>query len=308
MRSKSALPWLILGGLPFALVNFAIVPLTDWISPNDAAAALVYLWFGAICAEGGLHAVGCVLFTHGLVRRLVLGIGVGLTLFAAWAVGYAVDGWYRGYFPGDFWRNVRSGLLYLPLLAIAIQLPLWVVKFWFGWRVQHRVEPAGPRGGETFSIRDMFLATGAVALALTAARFAPQDEGPGQRWFLALIVIALATAAVSLIAVLPAVVATLRVRRLWWSLPITLLLQGAALFGLFIVICRIEGHSPSLRDRVGTAWMAAGFFLSLTGPLLVARGLGYRLVWGWRQPEVAAPVDERAAPTAAGMPGSKPTD
>jgi len=54
--------------------------------------------------------------------------------------------------------------------------------------------------------------------------------------------------------------------------------------------------------------MAAGFFLSLTGPLLVARGLGYRLVWGWRQPEVAAPVDERAAPTAAGMPGSKPTD
>ena len=308
MGYRAAFPWLILGGLPFVLVNFAIVPLTSWIQPDDAAAVLVYMCFGVICAEGGLHTVGCVLFTHGLVRRLVLGIGVGLPLFAAWALGYAVDGWCRGRFFWSFWRDVRGVLLYLPLLAIAIQLPLWVVKFWLGWRMQHHERNAGQTVAATFGIRDIFLATGVVALALTAARFATPSEVRSQREFLTLIVAALAAAAASLVTVLPAVVATLRARRPWFALLILLLAYGAVLLAVFVVICVSRGQTLPFRESWGMAWMAAGFFLSLTGPLLVARGLGYRLVWGWRQPEVAAPVDERAAPTAACTPGPKPTE
>ncbi len=253
------------------------------IGPNDPQAALVFMCVGAIGAQGALHAVWCVLAPVGFIKRLAVGVGTGLILFGAWALGFLVS---EKFLPPDFREIVRTGLLCLPLMAIAIQSPLWLARTCFGWRVARGGDPSRPSGGATFALRDIFIATAVVALALSAARLAvPDSVSSDDEFLLPLAITVLAAAGISLLTTLPAVVATLRARRIWLALPAALLLDVMIVVGFIEIVSAIEGSPPPWQAYVFLAYMAVSFFVCLSGVLLVARGLGFRLSWGRRKLE-----------------------
>jgi hypothetical protein len=217
----------------FAGTNFAIAPLMDWLSPHDFAAWLVFACVGAIGAQAALHAVWCVFAPTGFGKRLTVGVGSGLALFGAWSLGYAVFVYYEPYCRAEYWETIRISLLCLPLLVIAIQSPLWMARFWLGWRILHRADPFRRSGVEAFGIRDILAATGALAVALSAARIAmPPESAAAGRFPLALGIGALVAAAISLFTTLPAVAAILRARRVGLALLGTAVLDAVIGAGL----------------------------------------------------------------------------
>jgi len=239
---------------------------------------------GVIGAEGGLHAIWCVLAPVRFAKRLVIGVGVGLVLYCAWALGYAVSLSGRDHFRDYFWEYVVRGLLWLPLLAIAIQSPLWLARIWLRWRVGHRADPLPGSDDEVFQIRHLLGATAAVALALSAGRLGARDAAPSEETFFAgFVIAALVTAAISLLTTLPVVATTLRARRVLVILPALLLLDVAALLGVLAILSAIFREWPPAEIWVGFAAMGIGCFVSLAGVMLVIRGLGYRLAWGRRK-------------------------
>jgi hypothetical protein len=203
-----------------------------------------------------------------------------LVLYCAWALGYAVSVREHAYLRDDYWEYVMQGLLCLPLLAIAIQAPLWLARIWLGWRVGHRATPFRGPDVKAFQILHLLGATAAVALALSAARLGVPDDGESLAGFA---ITALVAAAISLFTTLPVVAATLRARRALLILPALLFLDVAALVAVIVTISVVSGRPPFAEIYVWLAAMAGGFFVCLTGVMLVARGLGYRLAWGRRK-------------------------
>ena len=281
-------------GLLFAVANFLVAPLMSRGGPGDPGAVWVYLCMGAIGAEGGLHAIWCVLAPVRFAKRLAIGVGVGLVLYGAWALGHAASIAGRGSLHDRYWGYVLTGLLCLPLLSIAIQSPLWLARIWLGWRVGHRANPFRGSEVEAFRIRHLLGATAVVALALSAVRLSVPDDVPSKEPFLVgFAIAALVTAAVSLFTTLPAVAATLCARRLWLTLPVLLFLDVAALLGIVVILSAVFGEWPSVEILVGLAVVVGSFFACLTGVMLVVRGLGYRLAWGRRKTTLG---DRNSAP------------
>ena len=283
LRQRSIWPFLLGGVCLFAVVNVMIGPLMELIGPNDPLAPLVYTCFGALGAQGALHAVWCVLAPVGFVKRLAVGVVTGLVLFGAWAVGLAVSGQFPTH---SRWEFVRAGLLCLPLIAIAIQSPLWLARACFGWRLARGEDPIRQSGTGTFGIRDILIATAVLALALSAARLAVPDEvSSDDEFLLPLAIAALVVAGVSLLTTPPVVVATLRARRTWLALPVALLSEFIMVLGFGLVLRVIGGYLPPRQEYLGVAFTVGGFFACLAGALLVVRRFDYRLFWGRRKPE-----------------------
>lgn len=239
---------------------------------------------GIVGAQGGLHAIWYDFASVQPVTRLGLGVGAGLGWYCAWAAGYTSQSIPR--FHGSvylFWSSVITGLLCMPLVLLAVRSPLWLARYFFRWRVLHRRDPARRSPFQSIGIRDILLATGAVAVALSAARtgitVSYHDSEPS---LLILGLYALLAAALSLFTTLPVVVATLRARRLWLALLIVLFFVLLSTVGFVAGIRGIAGEWPPRDAYLSLALMAACFFVCLTRPLLIMRWLGYRLYWGRR--------------------------
>ena len=295
VRQRSILLCSLALVLPFALVNVVVVPLGYRVGPVDPGGVWVFVCMGAIGAEAALHAIWCVLAPVGFAKRLAIGAGVGLVLFGAWAVGYAVAVSEYGGLDEYYWGYVVTALLSLPLLAIAIQSPLWLARLWLGWSVAQPGEPFRKSHAEAFRIRDLLVATGAVAAALSAARLAvPDDVSYSDRFFVGLVIGALVAAGISLLTTLPVVVATLRASRTRVALLALLGMLPLAVtitIGFTATWAAIAGSRAPTWAYVGLASMAASYLVCLAAVMLVVRGLGYRLVWGRRRAVLARPPD-----------------
>ena len=269
----------------FAVNNMALTPLEYLLGRADLE-VLFFPCVGLIGAQAGLHAIWCVLAPVGAVKRLATGIGAGLLLYGAWALGYAVEVWnWRDADAYHWWEEVASTLLCLPLLVVAVQVPLWVARWWFGWRILRRCGPSRRLPRTPIGIRDILVATGVVALVLSIARSplpgeASNGSPPGN--LIPLVTGALVAAAISLFTTLPVVVATLRARRLWLAIPTILFLDLAVMSGLVVISSAQDGRWPQQEECLFLILMLVGFSLSLIGPMLIVRRLGFRLYWGRR--------------------------
>lgn len=275
-------PFFVACLLLFGLTNFASWPLLLWVpSVGIAWFALAFACQGAIGAQMALHAVWCVLAPVGFRKRLAIGVAAGLLLFGAWSLGSAV---FTFHMPILHWEPLLTVLLCLPLLAIGAQTPLWLARFWCGWRILHEGDPFRRPGGEAFGIRDIFAATAALALALSAGQLAMLlDTVPGAG-LSRLAINALWLAGISLCITLPAVAATLHARRVWLAVSATLTFDVVLGVGyITLTTSVIPGGVPSHEVYVVEASMVAAFFLSLTGVLLGVRSRGYRLLWNRRR-------------------------
>ena len=263
----------------FALADFLVVPLMLIAGPGDVAAPLIFACFGTIGAQGGLHAIWFVLAPIAFRIRLAMAATVGLVWYLAWAVGYAVHGAMRPYQRDDFSTVVPIVFLCLPLLAIGIQAPLWLARIFYGWRILRPITAAAELGREEFGIRHIFVGMTFVGLALAAARFA--DAIPSRGGVLIPVAIAsLVACLISLLTMLPLIVATLRAQRLWLALPVTLLVDTMVLVGFVVIVTLIDGRGPPWETIFYMASVVGGFFVSVTTVMLAVRRLGYRLMWG----------------------------
>jgi hypothetical protein len=244
--------------------------------PNRAIVLALYpARIGMIGGQVAIHGVWFVFVPLPWPWRILAGAASAILLFGAYLAPSLLP---DNTVPGDI-DYLAATLLCLPLFLLAAQTPLWIMRIWFRWRIAHRDDAASGRY-EPMGIGGLLLAMAAVALALTAARMSKSMTAWRGDDITGLVVGALVIVAVSAATVLPAVLAGLRARRL----PLALGLAFAADVGVVAVYL-------ALRVILGGGWLewevfvvvpvlVAGFFVTLTAPLLIARRLGYRLLWG----------------------------
>jgi hypothetical protein len=257
------------------LVLFSIINALSNFGTNEM---LVCAVMGAIGAEGVLFSVWCVLAPTSWVVRLLSGLASAFVLFCAWCIGFAAS------VSDQPWRDWPSdaitALLWLPLLLLAVQIPLWAAKFWFRWRITDQEGGVQTEVSQSFGIRHIMAGTGTIALCLTMAKYgSDQIEGDA---FVGLAIATLFVMLISTLTTVPATVAALRSRRLFVSLPVFLTINTAILAAYIVIISAvILKEWPPLADVVpqGGA-MVLSHTACLAGPLLIGRWLGYRLRWG----------------------------
>ena len=151
---RSQAIWLFLGCVAlFAATNFLtfqlmLVPAQNMVIP----VILICVCYSSIGAQMALHAIWCVLAPLDWIKRFLVGAASGLVLYGALALGVAI---YLSHFGGladvgDMLSFV-TGLLCLPLLLLAAQTPLWIMRIWFksrlnkvyteksfGWHMKHK--------------------------------------------------------------------------------------------------------------------------------------------------------------------------
>jgi hypothetical protein len=271
------------------------------IAPAVFSGVVVFLlcaWLGAIAAQGALHAIWCVFAPVAASKRFVIGVVLALSWYGGSVLGIA-------FHVGDeieFWQGALSVLLCLPLIALGSQAPLWLARFWLRWRIVHGEDDCVSSGMTTLRIRDLMLGTAAVALALGAGRLANLEGLDTDAAFLLGLLIAVFIVAVfSAGTTLPLLIATLRARRLRFSLSV--------IFYVFLAIEILCVLGVALSFPVPDSLLAAlfvagflgavigGYLGSLLGVLLVARNLGYRLAWGRRTSPASAETESKEKAT-----------
>ncbi len=268
--------WWVLGGclLFFSLNNVAVAPLMEVISPNGPAAYVVYACMAVIGAQMALAAVWCVFAPCHLIEKIAGAVVMAAVLPTAWIAGVVLAETMNNFAHVD-WYAIRA-LMCLPLLAVAIQSPLWAAKYLLGWRIVvpwHYLEKMPDR---TFGIRDLLIAMAIGAAVLSAAQLAAPPNSSTEEFLVPVAISAVVLALVSLMTTIPVLLATMRPRRIGWSLGL-LLSYGAVLTFAAIVVFAIVTQRDTWANRIGLATMAGGFFVCLTACMLLFRALGWRL-------------------------------
>jgi len=124
----------------------------------------------------------------------------------------------------------------------------------------------------------LLLAMAAAASALAAARMSTAWRGDDS--IAGLVIGALVIVAVSAATVLPAVLAGLRARRLLLALALAFAADVGVVAVYLALRVILGGRRLEWEVFVVVPVLVAGFFVALTAPLLIARRIGYRLLWG----------------------------
>jgi hypothetical protein len=230
---------------------------------------------GCVLAQGCLLAAWLAWSDQPFWQRLARHWFVAAILYFVWAAGLALSRTSELAKTGSF-----VGLS-VPLVSIAAQMPLWIARQTFGWRLI-RGEEKSNAAREPLSIRDLMTATVLVALALALARLArsPDDKELGFVWIVMFVV----ASAISTIALLPTAALLLRMQ----SFQRGMLFAGlyaASWVGLLWLVVVVAWHRglfppPPLAFLVGVSCLILSFAATVILAAAAARGRGYRLVWG----------------------------
>lgn len=269
--------WLALFAVGFAVMNASLLPMIERSGPNDFGALWGTFCMGSIGGQAGLLAIGAVLGPFSTLRRHLVVIVLAAAWALAWLLGVLLSRAIYGPYSPSL-KEVLPVLLTLPLLFCFCELPLWIVRTFFRWRIESLADTS-PRLPQ-LSIAGILAATAAVGLALGAIRLGQKlgnsNEGD---WWLGVAVAAGFTGGISAF-VLPMVVAMI----FRYPSPIIGVLVATAwisLLGVVLVavISAFAGSFPS-REMHLLLSLLMGFIITLTSPLALVRGFGYRLLWG----------------------------
>ena len=267
--------------LVLSLNDFVAGPLLEISRPGNAGFPVALICIGLFGVQLALHAVWCVFAPYSRARRIAVAIVAAVVLIGMWILGMVMSA-AAGIQRSVDWEAVRL-LLCLPLLALAIQSPLWAAKYCLGWRIALSPSDTGSTARHTFGIRDLLIAMAVGACVLSAARLAVPLDTPTEQSLLPITLGAGTLAVVNLLTTIPIMLATLRVRRLAWPIAV-LLLYGTAFTWAAISLFVTVVQQDSLLIRLILASIAGSYLLGLTACMLVARWVGWRLVWSVSRP------------------------
>ncbi|MBC7854841.1 MAG: hypothetical protein IAF94_15520 [Pirellulaceae bacterium] len=239
---------------------------------NNFLARLAVPWYGTLVAQMGLLCTWSVFANIAGWRRVVGILGLSALIFGPLVIGYVVA--FRDREFPTLLRISAGFVLLILIITTTTQLPLWILKIFFGWRIgNERTQPSDRR--RQFSIRHLLVLTAVIGLLIVATqtmigllRVRGWVVLPGVAAIMLLPGIGM------LISVVPALVVILRVRQpLWrgWNIFWTAILSFIGLAGL------VTGAEGS----VGVIFLVVGLPIGLSLPLALARREGYRLMTGW---------------------------
>jgi hypothetical protein len=191
----------------------------------------------------------------------------------AWVAGLLVAfSWDR--WPGPNFRIIATILSSIPLFALAVQTPLWIGRFVFGWRLSHRdhEEPAPT------SIADFFVVTTLVAATFAIANFGQFLSGARSSAFWPIAGMAWGiSSGVSLLVLLPLLWLLLHRQASKAAVLFSLAAVGVAIF----IFCVIDsGLNPA---RLRWSWRITGISVTLVTLVFGAHvGLAFLQRHGWR--------------------------
>jgi hypothetical protein len=274
----------------------------DTFGPGDAGAVFVFFCFGSIGAAGSTIAVLGVLPSWPFWFRLQLSFLLGTMLFGMWTIGLAASmADYRHAGSSTIWSGWTVAVFCYPLILLSIQAPLWLMGALGNWTIARQNEEPNRR---PLTIRDMLTGMALIGFAMAGAQFARQVNpsvfsSEGEFW-ISVGGSALGCLVVSLLAVIPVVLATLRCSNPWVGIILLLIYGSAALAILFVTTRIMDGRFPGAREMFAAITVVSSFIVASSAPLLIARRLGCRLKWGRNPPQQAlSPAQISAASSDA---------
>jgi len=270
--------WMVAGVAGSALLaDLLIVPLMRVFDQRDWGAVWVYACMGLIAAQGAALTVWLAWGPEPFWLRLL----------SHWCLaGMALSFWLLGVLAAEGWNDLGEALGIvgpaLPLVSLAAQVPLWIVRQLFGWRLVRRDAP--PVAATPLLIRDLMLATLIAGISLAAARCVDGGRSLGKEfWFGWGIAVATASG-LGTIALLPAGGCLLGMRRF---------ARGASLIGLYAVVAVaavwavflfvFTGSRPGAWELTGLSIVILSFAAMLILAAVTARTWGYALIYGRRR-------------------------
>jgi hypothetical protein len=262
--------WIGLIGLAalFVIVNFSVIPLIELI---DDDSFIVVGCMGVMLAEGFVLAAWLVWGGGSFLLRLVRHWALALLLGAIWLLGALVAEGARDRHIRDVLENVPVSL---PLASLAIQIPLWIARLYFGWRLVD--ECADPAPARPLAIRDFMFGTVIVAVSLAAARLAEEMLRHSSEGWLMWAVLVPSLAGISLVSVLPVAVWLLRMRDLSIGLICVPIQTTIAILVTVIIIAMVEPR-VRLEEVLIIATIIVSFAATLSLAALAARAAGFSL-------------------------------
>jgi hypothetical protein len=271
----------LIGVASAAAFNFLVPGMLNELMENSRIIFLVMFPLGLIAGELLLAAVWAVLGPTRFWRRWFGTLAIVLLLHAALVAGMVVDGVSSG-----FRQFYAVSTLFLPLVFLCSQFPLWLLRLGLGRGLNLENQPSTPRTGSVqFQMRELLTAFALIGIAMAAARLAVLlDDLGGERsddlspW------LSLATACAlfgvwSTLGVVPCVwaafLATNRRRALFAFVPyvIALVLVAAAAFA-----ATFYGHGRGFQDILTSAvTFHMGLLAIVLGGCHLLRNVGYTI-------------------------------
>jgi hypothetical protein len=256
--------------------NFFVVAVVE-TAPR--AGLPIFFWAGAVGAQVGLQASWIALWAGKLWVRVLAASAVGIGLFAAFALGLTTLA--RGMQPpAAFFDFIKTTLLCSPLISLAAQVPLWLVRIGFQWRIirvnsQSEVPQESP-----LAIRDIMAATGAVAFVFAAARYGkPSIVSSEVEFFIPVLISGTIAVILSATTTLPLVFAALKAKDVVHGLMFTVAIH--ALIGVVMGIIGMAVFGFPDGEFLWFLFLSDfGFLGSQFAVLLLVRNQGYRIVSG----------------------------
>jgi hypothetical protein len=279
-RPHISAAWLI---VPCLACDFLMVPVLSSLEgpPHEAGAAVAFGIVGCVLAQGNLLAAWLA-WSHGpFLRRLATHWTIAVGLYLVWLVGLGLALRIDREAP----QIAAVVALGVPLVSIAAQFPLWVARQWFGWRLVRESAQAAHPSEPPLAIRDLMLATLAVAASLALARLAPSPDA-GEVWPIWAAAFTVASA-ISTIALLPAGALLLRMQPFSRGLAWSGLYAAAWIALLWVIVGVLRFYALALPPRalvVGLSSLMATFAATLMLTAVIARDRGYRLTSGRTRP------------------------
>jgi hypothetical protein len=314
--------------LGFAIFDFLMPPMTEGIQPSAVGMVWIGLCAGTIVGQFALLTIWAVVGPPRALVRLPLTTMLGIFLVAWLVAGTVVaDG---GGGPAD---EVAAAFLFLPLVLLSAQLPLWVLRLFNGGRIVRVDAKTGqiPTVQRQFGVRHLMGATVVVALAFGLASSGTRlvvgaDEGmvgSGMIWGV-LAAYCGTFGLLSLLVTLPCLWAGLGAENPR-AAAVVILIYAALMILLLTVILPLLFGEPIPVDAVLMVCLASGSLAVVTlGSLYAARACGYRYQRGRRpkgtvatsapsatDPQISAATQEAEAPNeipldeAADEPGDR---
>jgi len=164
-----ALRLLVLG---YAFINFAAASM----GPLG-----VVLLSGAICGQAGFLAIWAALGPFRLWVRWLLVLLAGFGLYFVFCLGMVAS--VPGFTMNDEFAEMAVGSLFIPLLLLSAQFPLWIRRTLGGWQIVLADEASRHSATEArqFGPRHMLGLMAAFAVSLSLARVAMETWWPPDR-------------------------------------------------------------------------------------------------------------------------------
>ncbi|MFN0021516.1 MAG: hypothetical protein ACKVP0_24965, partial [Pirellulaceae bacterium] len=263
----------------FALSDAAVLKLMEVFRPEHWGAFWVYLTAGGMCAQLGILTIWGVVGLGRAWHRQLLVMSIGGLWIGAWVAGRFLLK-ERGFSPS--WKETAPAFC-LPLVLLAMQVPLWVFRILARWRLVSGDGSATSKPPQ-MTIAGILGAMTLVGIALALVKLGLQvvQSHEATFWWTAVAVACASGGIITLFVLVPIIILLLRPKSWTTGLLLSVLfLLGIVTIGVFTTAA-FTGNIRSLGFRTYVAFPAAfgGLAGGLLLPLVLIRLANYRLRWG----------------------------